>query len=75
MAAHSESSPFRPQQKWRKCLIVRRFQDNVVNGPTYDVQNSEALAQLDRQTSSQPSRLQRKNRNEQLPLRNRAWAN
>ena len=34
----------------------------------------QAFAQLDRQTSSRPPRLQRKNRNEQLRRRNRAWA-
>ena len=35
----------------------------------------QAFAQLDRQTSSRPPRLQRKNRNEKLRRRNRAWAN
>ena len=34
----------------------------------------QAFAQLDSQTSSQPPRLQRKNRYEQLRRRNRAWA-
>ena len=35
----------------------------------------QAFAQLDRQTSSRPPRLQGKNRNEKLRRRNRAWAN
>lgn len=45
MSDHSELSPFRPQQKRRKCLIIRRFPDNVVNGPTYDVRNPEPSGQ------------------------------
>ena len=35
----------------------------------------QAFAQLHHQTSSRPPRLQRKNRNEKLRRRNRAWAN